>query len=145
MNIRIGNENDVQQGAALIQAYLKEIKFLNDKKLYPAEYYEDLCKAAAKDKSAIIAEENGQIIGVLFGVIMPNYLVHEQQLQILVTWVRPDKRGSSAFIRMFKLLKKQFHNSYDIVFKEIQETNMDYTKLKLEKIESTYLLTKENN
>ncbi len=145
MNIRIGKENDVQQGAALMQAYLKEIKFLNDKKLYPADYYIDLCKAAVKDKSAIIAEENGQIIGVLFGVIMPNYLVHEQQLQILMAWVRPNKRGSSAFIRMFKLLKKQFGNSYDIVFKEIKETNINYTKLKLKKIETSYILTKENN
>lgn len=143
MNIRIGNENDVQQGSALIQAYLKEIKCLNNKKLYPAEYYESLCKSAAKDKSVIIAEDNGQIIGVLFGVIMPNYLVHEQQLQILVTWVRPDKRGSSAFIRMFKLLKKNFHNKYEIIFKEIDETNMNYTKLKLTKIETSYLLGKE--
>ena len=143
MNIRIGNENDVKQGSALIQAYIKEIKSFKNKILYPAEYYDDLCMSAAKDKTVIIAEEEGKIVGVLFGIIMPNYLFNEQQLQVLVTWVRPDKRGSSAFIRMFKELTHRFGDKYNIVFKEIEETNLNYTKLNLTKIESSYQFNKK--
>ena len=101
--IRIGENKDVEQGVKLLEQHRKEFDFGQFKE-DNTEYYKGLMEAIAKDKTAIISENNGIIDGVLLGMKIPNLLnPHITQLHVLLTWVHPNKRGSSIFYRMNKI------------------------------------------
>ena len=105
--IRIGEDKDVEQGVRLLEEHRKEFDF-GQFKDDNTEYYKGLMKAIAKDKTSIVSENDGVIDGVLLGIKIPNLLnPNNIQLQVLLTWVHPNKRGSSIFYRMNKMLEKE--------------------------------------
>ena len=106
--IRIGEDKDVEQGVKLLEQHRIEFDFGQFKE-DNTEYYKGLMKAIAKDKTAVISENNGIIDGVLLGMKIPNLLnPHITQLHVLLTWVHPNKRGSSIFYRMNKKRLNQY-------------------------------------
>ena len=140
--IRIGEYKDVDQGVKLLEQHRMEFdfgKFQEDN----TEYYRGLMKAIAKDRTAVISEDKDKIIdGVLLGMKIPNLLnPHITQLHLLLTWVHPDKRGSSIFYRMNKMLEKKIKNHKevkDIIFYSIPKTNINFNKLNYKEFQSMY-------
>ena len=139
--IRIGENKDVEQGVKLLDQHRKEFdfgKFKEDN----TEYYKGLMQAIAKDKTAIISENNGIIDGVLLGMKIPNLLnPYITQLHVLLTWVHPDKRGSSIFYRMNKMLEKEIKNHKEvkeIIYYSIPNTNINFNKLNYKEFQSMY-------
>jgi hypothetical protein len=99
-------------------------------------------EAIAKDKTAIISENDGVIDGVLLGMKIPNLLNPQiTQLHVLLTWVNPNKRGSSIFYRMNKMLEKEIKNHKevkDIIFYSIPKTNINFNKLNYKEFQLMY-------
>ena len=99
-------------------------------------------QAIAKDKTAIISENNGIIDGVLLGMKIPNLLnQYITQLHVLLTWVHPIKRGSSIFYRMNKMLEKEIKNHKEvkeIIYYSIPNTNINFNKLNYKEFQSMY-------
>ena len=139
--IRIGKKEDIEQGIVLLQKYVKEFNFGQFEE-DNTEYYKVLFDACAKDKTAIVSENDGVIDGVLLGMIIPNLLnPHKQQLHILLTWVNKDKRGSSIFYRMHKMLEKE-HNNIETIIYSIPETNVNFKKLGYKEFQTMYIKEK---
>ena len=139
--IRIGENKDVEQGVKLLDQHRKEFdfgKFKEDN----TQYYKGLMQAIAKDKTAIISENNGIIDGVLLGMKIPNLLnPYITQLHVLLTWVHPNKRGSSIFYRMNKMLEKEIKDHKEvkeIIYYSIPETNINFNKLNYKEFQSMY-------
>ena len=139
--IRIGENKDVEQGVKLLDQHRKEFdfgKFKEDN----TQYYKGLMQAIAKDKTAIISEHNGIIDGVLLGMKIPNLLnPYITQLHVLLTWVHPNKRGSSIFYRMNKMLEKEIKNHKEvkeIIYYSIPNTNINFNKLNYKEFQSMY-------
>jgi hypothetical protein len=139
--IRIGENKDVEQGVKLLDQHRKEFdfgKFKEDN----TQYYKGLMQAIAKDKTAIISENNGIIDGVLLGMKIPNLLnPYITQLHVLLTWVHPNKRGSSIFYRMNKMLEKEIKNHKEvkeIIYYSIPNTNINFNKLNYKEFQSMY-------
>ena len=140
--IRIGEYKDVDQGVKLLEQHRKEFDFGQFKE-DNTEYYKGLMKSIAKDKTAVISEdENGVIDGVLLGMKIPNLLnPYLTQLHVLLTWVHPNKRGSSIFYRMNKKLEKEIKNHKevkDIIFYSIPKTNINFNKLNYKEFQLMY-------
>ena len=140
--IRIGEYKDVDQGVKLLEQHRMEFDFGQFKE-DNTEYYTGLFKAIAKDRTAVISEDKDKIIdGVLLGMKIPNLLnPHLCQLHILLTWVHHDKRGSSIFYRMNKMLEKEIKNHKevkDIIFYSIPKTNINFNKLNYKEFQSMY-------
>ena len=139
--IRIGENKDVEQGVKLLDQHRKEFdfgKFKEDN----TQYYKGLMQAIAKDKTAIISENNGIIDGVLLGMKIPNLLnPYITQLHVLLTWVHPNKRGSSIFYRMNKMLEKEIKNHKEvkeIIYYSIPNTNINFNKLNYKEFQSMH-------
>ena len=139
--IRIGEDKDIEQGVKLLEEHRKEFDF-GQFKDDNTEYYKGLMKAIAKDKTSIVSENDGTIDGVLLGIKIPNLLNPNMiQLHVLLTWVHPNKRGSSIFYRMNKMLEKEIKNHKEvkeIIYYSIPETNINFNKLKYKEIQSMY-------
>ena len=138
--IRYANINDKDIGIKLLSDHIKEFDFAKDWNQNCEEYYNELLKGLIQDKTIIISENNNKIDGALICAKVPNILnPYITQLQVLVTWVRKDKRGSSIFYRMNSFLEKEF-DKYDIVRYHMPNiTNVDFTKLGYYKISEMYI------
>ena len=135
--IRIAKLEDINQGIDLLKTYIKEFDFGQFKE-DNTDYYKGLLESCIKDKTVIVSEQNGIINGVLIGMKVPNLLnPNKIQLHILVNWVHPNKRGSSIFYRMNKLLEKEFN--METIFYSIPETNINFNKLGYRKFQTMYI------
>ena len=140
--IRIGELKDINQGVKLLEEHKNEFdfgRFSQDN----TEYYKGLMTAIAGDKTSIVSEEDGIINGLLLGLKIPNLLnPHLIQLHILITWVNPNKRGSSIFYRMHKAFEKEIKENHkevkDIIYYSIPETNINFNKLNYKEFQSMY-------
>jgi len=139
--IRIGEDKDVEQGVKLLEQHRKEFdfgQFKEDNK----EYYTGLFKAIAKDKTSIISQDNNEYNGMIMGLKFPNLLnPHITQLHVLLTWVHHNKRGSSIFYRMNKMLEKETKNHKEvkeIIYYSIPTTNINFNKLNYKQFQSMY-------
>lgn len=139
--IRIGEHKDIYQGAQLLKEYVQEFEWGKDIKQDNTEYYKQLMNAIATDKTAVVSVNDGIIDGVLLGFRTPNILnPHNTQLQIIVTWVHPSKRGSSIFYRMNKFLEDNIVKAgEEIIYHEITETNVNYKKLGYKKLSTLHI------
>ena len=138
--VRIANLKDIKQGIVLLKKHIKEFDFgqFNEDN---TDYYEGLLTACINDKTVIISENNNIIDGVLLGMKIPNLLnPNKTQLHILVTWVNKDKRGSSIFYKMNKLLEKEF--KMETIYYSIPETNINYNRLGYRKFQTMYIKDK---
>ena len=141
MIIRMAEMKDKEPGIKLLQEHIKEFNFGNFDN-DNTEYYNVLLENLIKDKTIIVAEEDGIINGVLIGARIPNLLnPHNVQLHILVSWVHKDKRGSSIFYRMNKYLEKNF-TGMDIMFYQIPETNINFDRLGYKKFQTMHIKEK---
>tara|TARA_R110002012_G_scaffold264491_1_gene447859 strand:+ start:2142 stop:2579 length:438 start_codon:yes stop_codon:yes gene_type:complete len=140
--IRIGENKDVQQGVKLLEEHRKEFDFGQFKE-DNTEYYTGLFKAIAKDKTSIISQNNNEYNGMIMGLKFPNLLnPHLIQLHVLITWVHPNKRGSSVFYRMHKAFEKMIKENHkevkEIIYYSIPTTNINFNKLNYKEFQSMY-------
>ena len=138
--ILIGENKHIEQGVKLFKKYLKEFNFGQFKDDNSA-YYKGLMQAIAKDKTSIVSINNDNVIdGVLLGMRVPNLLnPHNVQFHILLTWVHPDKRGSSIFYRMYKKLEKDVLKNEEVIFYSIPKTNINFNKLGFKEFQTMYI------
>jgi hypothetical protein len=140
--IKIAEFKHVDSGVELLEQHKNEFEF-GQFDQDNREYYKGLLHACVKDKTVIVSENiNGVIDGVLLGIKIPNLLnPYRTQLHILLTWVHPDKRGSSIFYRMNKKLEETIKNHKevkDIIYYSIPETNINFNKLNYKEFQSMY-------
>ena len=141
--IRIGEHNDVPQGVELLKQYVKEFDF-GQFKDDNTEYYTGLMQAIAKDKTSVVSvNDDGVIDGVLLGIKVPNLLnPKDTQLHIILTWVHPNKRGSSIFYRMNNKLEKEVIKTHkdinDVIYYSIPQSNINYNKLDYKEFQTMY-------
>ena len=140
--IRIGEYKDVEIGIKLLNEHKEEFdfgKFKEDN----TEYYKGLFEAIAKDKTSIVSHDNNEFNGMIMGIKVPNLLnPHSIQLHVLITWVHPNKRGSSIFYRMHKAFEKTIKENHkevkEIIYYSIPETNINFNKLNYKEFQSMY-------
>ena len=142
--IRYAEIKDIEQGVKLLNENIVKFDFAKNNKNNNTEYYNVLLQNLIKDKTVIVSENNSNIDGVLICARVPNILnPHNMQLQILVTWVKKNKRGSSIFYRMNKFLENEFKN-FDKIYYDIHgETKLNYEKIGYRPLTTGYI--KERN
>lgn len=146
MNIRMANKNDTQDGIEEIVKAIKEFPEFSIKGLIVTdEYYKTLIKLCLDRGMIIVAEEDNKIIGCLMSLINNNIFNAMQELVTIVTWVRKDRRNSSAFYRMHKFYRAEYtklikQNKIDRVLIPClpEKTNIKFEKLGYKLIEKTY-------
>ena len=140
--IRIGEDKDVNQGVKLLEQHRMEFDFGQFKE-DNTEYYTGLFKAIAKDRTSIVSQDNNEFNGMIMGLKIPNLLnPHLLQMHVLITWVHPNKRGSSIFYRMHKAFEKEIKNNHkeikEIIYYSIPKTNINFNKLNYKEFQSMY-------
>jgi len=140
--IRIGEDKDVEQGVKLLEQHRKEFDF-GQFKDDNTEYYKGLFNAIAKDKTSIISQDNDEYNGMIMGLKFPNLLNPNLiQLHVLITWVHPNKRGSSVFYRMHKAFEKTIKENHkevkEIIYYSIPKTNINFNKLNYKEFQSMH-------
>lgn len=138
--IRYAIMADKDQGLKLLKEHIKEFEFAKDFKDDCSEYYDVLLTNLIKEKTIIVSENDGIIDGCLIGAKSPNTLnPYKSQLHMIVTWVHPDKRGSSIFYRMNALLDKDFKNMDKIYSCMPGITNVNHERLGYKRISINYI------
>ena len=109
MKIRMANEDDIQNGISEIVKAVKEFPEFKVKGLIITDdYYKQLINLCITNGKVVIAEEDGNIIGCVMGLLNANIFTAANELVTIITWVHKDRRNSSTFYRMHKLYKEQY-------------------------------------
>jgi hypothetical protein len=146
MKIRMANEDDIQNGISEIVKAVKEFPEFKVKGLIITDdYYKQLINLCITNGKVVIAEEDGNIIGCVMGLLNANIFTAANELVTIITWVHKDRRNSSTFYRMHKLYKEQYtklkqQNKIDRVLMAClpNKTNIKFEKLGYTVAETTY-------
>lgn len=98
VEIRKGTEQDIEQAVELGKAYYKESAFGSME--FDESKARELCSSLLKSGLGIVADDNGQIVGMMGAILITHVFTDTLMAQDVLVYIKPEYRGKGISSRL---------------------------------------------